>query len=397
MRPATETSRRAAEATSGRVLMHQGQPASVFYSASCGGRTEVASEVWPGALSYTESSRTDDACADEPEWTSEVSVAHLERALRAAGLRGDRLRDLRVIRRNASGRAALIRAEGFFPNEISGAEFRTVVGRVAGWQRMKSTAFEIRRVGGGYQFTGSGFGHGVGLCVIGAGGRAARGESADDILKFYFPKLRVSNFVGATMLTAAPPKPALPAGPLSPDPPRAETPRADVLLALPGGEEGERAQLGALIRAARDQIAARTGAAVPSSIRVTVHPTVESFGRATGQPWWVSGATDGSNIDVLPLSILRQQGQIERTIRHEIAHVVIDGALNKRPLWVREGAAFYFAAPAPSADTPARTSCPKDDEFLRPMSAGTHRDAYARAEACFRRALADGKRWQDVR
>ena len=52
-RPATATTRRAAESTSGRVLLHQGQPAFVFYSAWCGGRTELASQVWPGAIDYS--------------------------------------------------------------------------------------------------------------------------------------------------------------------------------------------------------------------------------------------------------------------------------------------------------------------------------------------------------
>src|SRR5687767_9344717 len=49
VRPATATTRRAAAATSGRVLLHQGQPAFVFYSAWCGGQTELASQVWPVA------------------------------------------------------------------------------------------------------------------------------------------------------------------------------------------------------------------------------------------------------------------------------------------------------------------------------------------------------------
>jgi hypothetical protein len=110
----------------------------------------------------------------------------------------------------------------------------------------------------------------------------------------------------------------------------------------------------------------------------------------------VSGATEGTNIDLLPLTILRQQGQLERTIRHEVAHALIDPSLAGRPLWVREGAAFYFADPNAS-EAPAKTACPTDAEFLRPMSAGAHRSAYARAEACFRRAIAGGKKWQDVR
>ena len=40
-------------------------------------------------------------------------------------------------------------------------------------------------------FRGRGYGHGVGLCVVGAGARALRGESSSAILKFYFPSLAI--------------------------------------------------------------------------------------------------------------------------------------------------------------------------------------------------------------
>ena len=152
-----------------------------------------------------------------------------------------------------------------------------------------------------------------------------------------------------------------------------------------------------VIRQARDEIAKSAGITPPPVIRVTVHPSVESFGRATGQPWWVSGATDRTSIDLLPVSMLRQQGQLDRTIRHEVAHLLLDETLRQRPMWVREGAAFYFADSSRAADRESRPACPTDDEFLRPLSAGAHRDAYARAEACFRRQIAEGKSWREVR
>jgi hypothetical protein len=50
LRAATATSTRAATATSGRVLLAEGRPATVFYSALCGGMSELASNVWPGAV-----------------------------------------------------------------------------------------------------------------------------------------------------------------------------------------------------------------------------------------------------------------------------------------------------------------------------------------------------------
>ena len=399
VRAATATTTRAAQATSGRLLLNQGQPAFVFYSASCGGRTESASEVWPGAIDYAGTpSLHDDADESEPGWESDVRVPDIERALRTAGLRGDRLRDIRVLTRNKSNRVSRVRVEGFTPAEISGHEFRMAVGRVAGFQAIKSTAFELTRTGTGYHFRGRGFGHGVGLCVIGAGNRASRGATADDILKFYYPGLTIGAGSPAALSTSA----ASPA-PVGPDPRVAPvvpvSPVAtDIALALPGNDERDRGTLLSLIRKSRDDIVKVTGAIPPAGMRVTVHPTVDSFGRATGQPWWVSGATDGAAIDLLPLTTLRQQGQLDRTIRHEVAHALLDGALSKRPMWVREGAAAYFASPSPSRSAdPARVKCPADAELLRPISAGAQREAYARSEACFARAIADGKRWDQIK
>jgi hypothetical protein len=167
---------------------------------------------------------------------------------------------------------------------------------------------------------------------------------------------------------------------------------------LPAAEERERAAVIGLVRRARADIAQRAGLPEPQGITITVHPTVESFGRVTGQPWWVAGATAGRAIDLLPVAILRQRGSLESTLRHEVAHVVIDAAVASRPAWVREGLAMYFAsAEAPATVTGARGGCPSDAEILRPVSAGAQREAYARAERCVRRAIAAGVRWTDIR
>jgi hypothetical protein len=151
------------------------------------------------------------------------------------------------------------------------------------------------------------------------------------------------------------------------------------------------------VRRALDEIAAKAGVKAPASIRVTVHTDVAAFARATGQPWWVSGDTDETGIDLVPLTLLQQRGVLTRTIRREAAHALLDASLAGRPQWVREGAASYFADPAAPFDAHRRVACPRDDELVRPLSAGAHRDALARAEACFRRQIAAGRSWRDVR
>ena len=46
----------------------------MFYSASCGGQSETASEVWPGADSRTCDRVEDDVHADDVPWTLELTL-----------------------------------------------------------------------------------------------------------------------------------------------------------------------------------------------------------------------------------------------------------------------------------------------------------------------------------
>ena len=434
MRPALKVAREAALATAGRVLLDKGQPAFVYYSAHCGGIPALASEVWPGAVDYPPGDAHDDACADEPAWTTELTPAQVERALRAAGLSGRRLKGLSVTERTTSQRAGRVAADGFAPASLSAYEFRMAVGRTLGWQLVRSTAFEVSRTDDGYRFRGVGYGHGVGLCVVGAGKRAARGESSAQILRAYFGDLAQSTVGVTTLTTAARPAtgPQIGAAPVPAPAPRIGAPAApqigvepvpqigaapapqigvpgsvtstappassDIRLTLPPHEEGERAFVLELVRRTRTDVATRAGLSAPTAMAITVHATVEAFGRATGQPWWVASSTVGADIDLLPLAELRRRGTLESTLRQEVAHVVLDAELKSRPVWVREGASTYFSSPAGPPQPPgARVSCPQDAELLRPVSGGAEREAFSRADRCFRRQIAQGRTWRDVR
>ena len=112
--------------------------------------------------------------------------------MRGAGFRGEALRGLTIATRNASGRLVRLTLDGLRPREISGADFRTVVGRALGWQHIRSTAFDVSRSGQGFRFVGAGSGHGVGLCVMGSARLAAGGRTAQAILAQYFPGTELS-------------------------------------------------------------------------------------------------------------------------------------------------------------------------------------------------------------
>src|SRR5262249_48533944 len=120
LRTATATTTAAAQSTRGRLLVRDGAPAQVFFSASCGGRLEIPSNVWPGAdnPSYLPS-QDDDACQGAPAWNASIRATDLDRALRSAGFEGE-LRDLRIGSRNQSGRVSTLQLDGFKPPRISG-------------------------------------------------------------------------------------------------------------------------------------------------------------------------------------------------------------------------------------------------------------------------------------
>ena len=415
-RTATGATERAATATAGRVLLRAGAPASVYYSASCGGRTEIPSAVWPGADDPPFlPSQPDAACDGAPVWEVAIGERDLVRALRAAGFRGDRVRDVRIVARHASGRVARLRVDGLTPAELSGQDLRVVVGRTLGWQHIMSTAFEVRRVGNAYRFSGHGSGHGVGLCVIGSVGLAAAGKNAAEILGRYFPGLEVG-WPRPSVTTSAPEasnsRNARPGGSGGF---AAAAELSEVFVSLPDEDEGEQGRIVDVTRRSRDELARALRAAAPARVTLRFHPTTDSYERATGQAWFTSGAVVGGDRHLLPLATLRDRGVLERTIRHQLVHVMTDAALGGRPVWVREGAAIYFAdlgTPAPGGtldrpvppqpDRPAfrpqpRGSCPADAELLRPVSVGALSTAHARARACFARQIAAGRAWRDVK
>ena len=409
LRTATAITDRAATATAGQVLLDRGAPASVYYSASCGGYTERPSAVWPGAEDppYLPS-RPDDACEGEPAWTDEISAADLGHALSAAGFSGT-LREMRIAAHDSSGRVSRLSLDGLKPSEISGQDLRAAVGRTLGWQHVKSAEFDLRRAGSVYRLSGHGSGHGVGLCVIGSVKRAAAGDTAAKILSRYFPGLVIGRISGVRT-TAAP----VPAGP-SPaqGPARAaaasgpavnapmsalNVPGREIVVSLPDGDQGEQAALTALALRERDDLSKALGVDGPRAV-LRFHATTTEYEQATGQAWFTSAAVVKTDVHFVPLASLRDRGVLERTIRRELVHVMTDGALAQRPAWVREGAALFYADNGRDAASTsgARASCPADAELLHPVSVGALADAYARARSCFARQIASGRSWRDVK
>jgi stage II sporulation protein D len=402
LRASSAASRRAAQATLGQVLTYQGAPADLYYSASCGGRTERGSDVWPKlTLPYLDSVE-DDVHGEDAAWTLERTLDEIRDALVRAGAKGRRLDDVVVESRTASGRAGRIGLIGLEPASMNSNDFRLAIGSTD----LRSTAFTITRSGDRVTFTGRGYGHGVGMCVIGAGRRAARGESASQILSRYFPGLvledvsRVRPSVAPRETSSSPALPALPTAKPSaplPAPPAsvaAAKPSPFVRALVPPGSTVQAPELERLAGAAQTRIAQRLGVAVPT-LTIRLHATIDTFRRATGQPWWVSAVVRGGEIDLAPAAVLEQRDGLARAVDRAVAEALLVPAFEGRHAWVRVGAARYFTGGEHRAD--GRLRCPVDADLTAAVSAASQREAESRAEACFAQAMTRVSDWREIR
>ncbi|HKH49447.1 MAG TPA: SpoIID/LytB domain-containing protein [Thermoanaerobaculia bacterium] len=118
-------------------------------------------------------------------WTRFRSDTQLARQV-SQRFPGMGFRDLEVLSRGGSGRVGKIRIHG------EGDQVVEVEGLAIRWTLdVPDTLFTAKRLApknqeAGWLFTGRGFGHGVGMCQVGAYGMAQRGHSYKDILTHYY-------------------------------------------------------------------------------------------------------------------------------------------------------------------------------------------------------------------
>jgi len=173
------------------VLWYADAAARAVYHADCGGRTSAAGAVWggPGPIYLTGAKDDGPAANAHAEWTFETSLEALRTALNSDPRTevGAKLETIEIAARDDAGRAEKILLRGSRTFVVRGEVFRDVLTRRLGAKTVKSTMFSVKKVRGGFSFTGRGFGHGVGLCQAGALARLRAGESPESVLAHYFP------------------------------------------------------------------------------------------------------------------------------------------------------------------------------------------------------------------
>jgi stage II sporulation protein D len=366
----------AVEATKGEVLRDDNNElADSYFSASCGGATANLATLWGGnAPSYLRGVR-DEYCVSEAHhgWTDVISQTQMLKALQTDPRTnvGERLVDIRVLRKDRSGRAELISVEGNRRLTLKGWDFKIIIGRALGWNLLKSSRFEISRSGSNFVFRGSGFGHGLGLCQEGAHVMAARGASYRQILAKYFPTTCIANedrlkaaadlmWNSETRFNGAPGETSAGSGALrrtgiSHHPyQRAGAIRRtlsseDFRISYPTTvNQREVEALITFLQSSRKSLIARVAAAGVTAqfptLEIFINETTGDFVGRTGQPAWAAAATKGTRIEIQPLETLKRRRILETTLRHELVHTLVDTVSHGgAPRWLAEGLALHLA------------------------------------------------------
>ena len=103
-----------------------------------------------------------------------------------------------------------------------------------------------------------------------------------------------------------------------------------------------------LLEAQRSNLAGRLASAgietqIPD-VEIVFNQTTGDFAGRTGVSSWAAAATRNRRIELQPLSLLKQRGILETTLRHELVHVVLDAIGGPQtPRWLAEGMAIYFS------------------------------------------------------
>jgi len=115
-------------------------------------------------------------------WTEKITAEDLTARIAVEYPEIGRVKALEPKQRGSSGRVMVLTITGDkgSVDVVGDLHIRRLLGG------LKSTLFEVHRDGDAFVFRGAGFGHGVGMCQMGAIGMASAGKSHAQILAHYF-------------------------------------------------------------------------------------------------------------------------------------------------------------------------------------------------------------------
>ena len=199
----------AIDKTRGLVIKYEDSLITAYYHSTCGGHTDDIEEVWdkPSAP-YLKTVDDSAACSWSKyyHWTESYTPEQLKMRIeqflsseRGREISINDITDISILRRTAGGRVAeLIIKTGNQEYSFGKDKIRWVFKRSSNADLILPSArfdLNIARNQSGriiqIDFSGGGYGHGVGMCQCGAIGMARNGKKFDQILARYYKDTRL--------------------------------------------------------------------------------------------------------------------------------------------------------------------------------------------------------------
>ena len=204
--------RRAVEETCGEVLTYQGEVCDCRFSKCCGGKTEEFATCWqdvdvpylqaledrdphdgtilcdthdPAILSQV-LNNYDQETTDFYRWNVRFTRQELSSLLsRKLGRDFGDIIQLVPLKRGPGGRICQLQIHGTKDSLLIGKEL--TIRYALSESHLYSSAFEVEQTDDSFILHGKGWGHGVGLCQIGAAVMGSKGYNYREILAHYYP------------------------------------------------------------------------------------------------------------------------------------------------------------------------------------------------------------------
>lgn len=194
--------------TRGLILTYDDQPAITFYSSTCGGYTEDASNVFKKVdVPYLKGVKDGDSpnCSVSPKftWTEKYDEGtFIQRFVSAGYLENDNY-SFSSVKLNSFFKSGRINEIEFnFINNLNqpksvklyGNNIRYVIRTADNKAILESNNFELQKKSNQIIINGRGYGHGVGLCQWGALEQSRDGKTYEEILSFYYPGTKIESY-----------------------------------------------------------------------------------------------------------------------------------------------------------------------------------------------------------
>jgi stage II sporulation protein D len=204
----------AIRATKDLILAYNDEIVNAYYHSTCGGKTANVEDVWGGApVPYLKSRSDTDKngkayCSQGGtafKWTESWGMSQLSNIIKQhadegnlfPSYSGGTLRRIEVRERFECGRVKTVAiATSARQYTTSGEKARLILRRNASRQILRSSNFNNASIANGeITISGTGYGHGVGMCQVGAIARARAGENFEQILRAYYTDIAVRTVV----------------------------------------------------------------------------------------------------------------------------------------------------------------------------------------------------------